>query len=321
LQLVALDCHSEDIRQGCPKNLKFKYKDHHRVKNKLRPIAFLLLTIFATPFAHAQQPGASPSPLQKNIEAYLRRAFALGPDVQITVDTPSEIGNSGLLEPNIDVKTSQGSDKVKMYITKDGRYLLRGELADLSKDPLAENTSKLDLSKSPVLGDPKATITIVEFADFECPVCRNLHDALRGLLPNYPQVKLIFKDFPIDQIHPWARTASLAGRCTYQQDPAAFWKFYDFIYDKQDLVSAANVYDKVVDFAGQAKLNQDAFKACLAAPQAAAEVDASVANGNLLEVRSTPTLFVNGRRIVGADPHGIQQYIDYELAQQRSGKK
>jgi len=290
------------------------------VKNKLRPIAFLLFAISVASFAHAQQP-ATPSPLQKNIESYLRRSFALGSDVQITVAAPTEIGNSGLLETNIDVKTAQGSDKVKMYITKDGRYLLRGELSDLTKDPLAENTSRLDLSKSPVLGDPKASITIVEFADFECPVCRNLHDALRGLLPNYPQVKLIFKDFPIDQIHPWARTASLAGRCTYQQDPATFWKFYDFIYDKQDLVSAANVYDKVLDFAGQASLNQDAFKACLASPQATAEVDASLANGNLLEVRSTPTLFVNGRRLVGADPHALQQYIDYELAQQKSGKK
>jgi protein-disulfide isomerase len=291
------------------------------VKNKLSPIAFLLFTILAASSANAQQPAATQSPLQKNIEAYLRRSFALGPDVQITVAAPTEIGNSGLQETTIDVKTDQGSDKVKMYITKDGRYLLRGELSDLSKDPLAENTSKLDLSKSPVLGDPKATVTIVEFADFECPVCRNLHDALRGLLPNYPQVKLIFKDFPIDQIHPWARTASLAGRCTYQQDPAAFWKFYDFIYDKQDLVSAANIYDKVVDFAGQTNLNQDTFKACLASPQATAEVDANVANGNLLEVRSTPTLFVNGRRLVGADPHAIQQYIDYELAQQKSAKK
>jgi protein-disulfide isomerase len=281
----------------------------------------LLLTITVASFVRAQQPAAAPSPLQKNIENYLRRAFALGPDVQIAVAAPTEIGNSGLLEASIDVKTDQGSDKVKVYITKDGHYLLRGELADLTKDPLAENISKLDLSKAPVLGDPKATITIVEFADFECPVCRNLHDALRGILPNYPQVKLIFKDFPLDALHPWARTASLAGRCTYQQDPAAFWKFYDYIYDKQDLITAANVYDKVLDSAGQANLNQDTFKACLAAPQTTAEVDASIANGNLLEVRSTPTLFVNGRRIVGADPHGIQQYIDYELAQQKSAKK
>ena len=73
-----------------------------------------------------------------------------------------------------------------------------------------------------------------------------------------------------------------------------------------------------MDFAGQNGLNADTLKACLAGPQAASEVDASIANGNLLEVRSTPTLFVNGRRVVGADRHAIQQYIDYEIAQSKS---
>ena len=259
--------------------------------------------------------------MQKSIEAYLRHIFALGSDVQITVGAPKEVGNSGLLETSIDVKTDQGSDNVKMYITKDGRYLLRGELSDLSKDPLVENISKMDLKGAPVLGDANAPITIVEFGDFECPVCRNLHDALRGILPNYPQTKLIFKDFPLDSIHPWARTAALAGRCVYHQNPQAFWKYFDYVYDQQDLFSAANAYEKVVDFAGQNGLNADSFKACLASPQPAAEVDASIANGNLLEVRSTPTIFVNGRRVGGADPHAVQQYIDYEIAQSKSGKK
>jgi protein-disulfide isomerase len=296
-------------------------KDHHRVKNKIGLITSLVFSILLAQFAAAQQPAAPPSAIQKNIEAYLRQAFALGSDVQITVGTPKEIGNSGILETDIEVKSDQGSNSVKMYVTRDGHYLLRGELEDMTKDPLVENTSKMKLDGAPVLGNPKASITVVEYADFECPVCRNLHDALRGVLPNYPQVRLIFKDFPLDSVHPWARTASLAGRCTYQQDPRAFWKFYDFVYDQQDLITASNVYDKVVDFAGNAGLNKDTFKACLAAPQAAAEVDASIANGNLLEVRSTPTVFVNGRRIVGADPHAIQQYIDYELAQQKAVKK
>ncbi len=292
------------------------------MKNTIRLIPALLLTLSLAQFTTAQQPAAAlPSAIQKNIELYLRHAFALGTDVQITVAAPKEIGNSGIFETNIEVKTDQGSNEVKMYVTSDGRYLLRGELEDMTKDPLVENSSKMNLANAPVLGDPKATITIVEYADFECPVCRNLHDAMRGILPNYPQVKLIFKDFPLDAVHPWARTAALAGRCAYQQDPKAFWKFYDFIYDQQDLITAANVYDKVVDFAGQAALNKDALKACMAGTQAAAEVDASIANGNLLEVRSTPTVFVNGRRIVGADPHAIQQYIDYELAQQKPPAK
>jgi len=291
-----------------------------RVKNTLK---LTLLTIFllASTDAMAQQPATGTAAVQEQkVEAFLRYYFALGPEVQITVAAPSELGTSGLLEVPIEVKSPEGSDKLKMYLTKDGRYLLRGDLSDLTIDPLAENIAKMQLANAPVLGDPKAPITLVEYSDFECPVCRNLHDALRGLLPNYPQVKVIFKDFPIDAIHPWARTAALAGRCTYQQNPKAFWKVYDLIYDNQDLISAANAWDKMLDFAGRAGLNTDAFKACLASPQAAVEVDASLANGQLLEVRATPTVFVNGRRAATGDPHTIQQYIDFELAKLKAGK-
>ena len=70
------------------------------------------------------------------------------------------------------------------------------------------------------------------------------------------------------------------------------------IYDNQDLISAASAWDKMLDLAGRAGLNTDTFKSCMTSPQAAAEVDASLANGQLLDVRATPTVFVNGRRIV-----------------------
>lgn len=265
-------------------------------------------------------PTAYPS-LQKSVEAFLRNFYALGPDVQITVGTPKEIGASGLSELAIDVKTPEGSDNVKMFITKDGRYLIRGEVSDLTSDPLAENRAKIQTANSPVLGDPNAPITVVEYADFECPVCRSLHDAMRGLLPKYPQVKLVFKDFPLDNLHPWARTAAIAGRCAYHEDPKAFWKLYDLIYDNQDIISASDVYQKMQDYASRAGLNADTFKSCMASPQAAAEVNANTENAKLLDVRSTPTLFVNGRRLVGADPHALQQYIDYDLARPKSANK
>ena len=289
-----------------------------RVKTTLRLGLFTLVALAASG-ASAQQP-VSPE-TQKNIEAFLRNYFALGPDIKITVGTPKEIGNSGLSEVAIDVKSPEGSDTVKMYLTKDGRYLLRGELNDLTSDPLAENIAKFKLSNAPVLGDPKATITIVEYSDFECPVCRSLHDVLRGLLPKYPQVKVVFKDFPLEALHPWARTAAIAGRCAYQQDPKAFWKLYDLIYDNQDIISASNAWDKMLDYAGRSGLNVDTFKSCMSGPQASAEVDASITNGKELEVRSTPTVFVNGRRINGADPRVLQQYLEDELAQQKAAKK
>jgi protein-disulfide isomerase len=133
-------------------------------------------------------------------------------------------------------------------------------------------------------------------------------------------VRVVFKDFPLDQIHPWARTAALAGRCAYQQTPAAFWKMYDLIYDGQDLISAENAWGKMTDFAGRSGLNPDTFKGCMASPEAGAAIDASRANGMQLEVGSTPTIFVNGRRIVGADPHALEQYIRYELDQRKTQK-
>jgi protein-disulfide isomerase len=257
------------------------------------------------------------TPIQKSVEVYLRNLYAFGPDVQVTVGPPKETNIPGLVETTIDVKIGDNPQTVKFYVSKDGKYLLRGELSDLTRDPLADNLAKLQTKDSPSLGDPNAPITIVEFSDFECPVCRALHDGLRELLPKYPQARLVFKDFPLEQ-HPWARTAAIAGQCAYKQDPKAFWKLYDLIYDNQDIISAENAYSKLTDYASQIALNVDTFKSCLASPEAAAAIEASRANGLALEVSSTPTVFFNGRRTIGADPHLIEQNLNYELAKRKT---
>jgi protein-disulfide isomerase len=264
-------------------------------------------------------PSAPQTALQKTIEAYLRNLFALGPDVEMSISSPKE-SIAGLLETTVEVKTPDNTQEAKFYLSKDGKYLIRGDVSDLSKDPLAETIAQLQTQGAPSMGDPKAPVTLVEFSDFECPVCRSLHDVLRGLLPNYPQVRVVFKDYPIEILHPWARTAALAGRCAYSQDPAAFWKMYDAIYDHQEVISAENAWMKMTEYAAQAGLNSDAFRTCLAGPEAAAAVDASRQNGQQLDVNSTPTVFVNGRRLVGADAHLLEQYIQYELAKLKANR-
>src|SRR5579872_133254 len=268
------------------------------------------------PSAAAAKPtvSTSQSPLQKTIEAYVRNLYAFGPDVEVSVTDPKDAGMAGLLETTVSVKVGGNNEDAKFYVSKDGKYLVRGEVSDLSKDPLAANRALMDLKDAPSVGDPKSPVTLVEFSDFECPICRSLHDIMRGISQKYPQVRVVFKDYPIEVLHPWARTAAIAGRCAYMQDPAAFWKMYDLIYDNQDIISAANAWMKMSEFAGQAGLNADTFRACMAGPDAGAAVDASRANGQKLDVNSTPTIFVNGRRMVGADAHLIEQYIQYELA-------
>ena len=264
---------------------------------------------------------AAPSQTQKSIEAYLRNLYAFGPDVKLVVGPPKETTIDGLLETTIDLTIEENKQTVKFYVSKDGKFLFRGEMSDMTKDPLAENRAKIQMKDAPAMGEPKAAVTIVEYSDFECPVCRSLHDALRGVLTNYAgKVYLIFKDFPLDEIHPWARTAAIAGRCSYQQDPKAFWKIYDLIYDNQEIISAANAWTKMQDYAGRSGVDADSFKSCMASAEAGAAVNASRENGQQLEVNSTPTVFVNGRRIVGADAHLLEQYINYELAQQKQGK-
>src|SRR5206468_2596154 len=261
------------------------------------------------------------SPTQKTIEAYLRHLYAFGPNVALVVAPPKPSQVEGLLETTIDLTIDGNKQTVKFHVSKDGRFLFQGELSDLTKDPLAQNRAKIQMTDAPTLGNPNATVTLVEYSDLECPVCRNLHDALRGLLPNYDgKVRVVFKDFPLEQLHPWARTAAIAGRCAYQQDPKAFWKMYDFIYDNQEIISAANAWTKMTDYASQSSLDADIFKSCMAGSEAGAAVNASRANGQQLDVNSTPTVFVNGRRLVGADPHLLEQYINYELAQEKSRK-
>jgi protein-disulfide isomerase len=259
--------------------------------------------------------------MQKNIEAYLRHLYAFGPDVKVSIAVPKETGVEGILEVSINVIIGESKEDAKFYVSKDGKFLFRGDMSDMTKDPLAEARSLMQLKDAPSVGDAKAPVTLVEYSDFECPVCKSLHDALRALLPKYAgKVRVIFKDFPIEQIHPWARTAAIAGRCSYQQDPKAFWKMYDLIYDNQEIISAANAWTKMTDYAERSGLNAETFKTCMAGAEAGAAVDASRANGLQVEVNSTPTVFVNGRRMVGADSHLIEQYINYELSQQQSTK-
>jgi protein-disulfide isomerase len=299
-----------------------------RVKKFLSAIVIFVAGL-SVPHARSQQAqsastgaaAATSAEIHRTIDAYLRHLYAFGPEAKLTFGPLKETSISGLLETTVELKVEGNQQTATLFVSQDGKYLLRGELSDLTKDPLAEARAKIQTKDAPVLGDPQASVKLVEFSDFECPVCRNLHDVLRGMLPNYPQVQVVFKDFPIEQLHPWARTAALAGRCAYQRDPKAFWKMYDLIYDGQDLISAENAWAKMNDFAGQAGLDLDSFKSCLASPGAAAAIDASRANGQQLEVSSTPTLFVNGRRIVGVDPHLTEQYIQYEIAHIKPAEK
>ena len=132
---------------------------------------------------------------------------------------------------------------------------------------------------------------------------------LRQILPQHPDVRFVFKDFPLVDIHPWAMTAALAGRCAYQQGNTGFWKFHDLIYDNQALISTANVYDRMQEYATQVGLDGAALRTCMADPKTRGAVEKSVSEGQHLHVANTPTFFINGRRMVGLDQSTLTYLI------------
>jgi protein-disulfide isomerase len=250
--------------------------------------------------------------IEKRVEQFLRNVYAWGPDFEVKAG-PVNPSETGLYEVPVKVTADGQSDTATVYVTKDGRYMFRGEIQDLNGDPLAETRQELHLEGYPSKGPANAKVVLVEFADFECPVCRQLDQALRELLVKYPQVRLVFKDFPIEQIHPWAMTAAIAGRCVLQQSPEAFWKFHDALYDNQDLVSPENAYKKLTDLAVAAGARPDALQACMADPKTAEPIHKSIDEAHSLQVMATPTTFVDGRRIVGPDPTLLDQFIKFDL--------
>lgn len=263
--------------------------------------------------APSTQQSAAPGSIEKRVEQFLRNWYAWGSDIQLKVGPPRPATASDLYEVPVEVTAEGGSDSAVVYVTKDGRYMLRGDLQDLNADPLAAMRGKFHLDNYASKGPSDAKVVLVEFGDFECPSCRQLDIVLRSILPKYPQVRFVFKDFPLESIHPWAMTSAIAGHCALQQSSDTFWKFHDVVYDSQDVISPENAYNKLTDLAVEAGADKEKFQACTSDPKTQDSVRESVDEGRSLQVTSTPTTFVNGRRLIGPDQALLEQYLKFDL--------
>ena len=159
--------------------------------------------------------------------------------------------------------------------------------------------ASIDLAGTPSRGPSNAGVTIVEFSDFHCPYCRRVQSTLTQLLAKYPaDVRLVYKHFPLDSLHPQARHAAEASWCAQQQDK--FWQFHDLIYaDNADQSSSPAA---LAALAGRAGLNTVVFQQCLASDKPAAVIAEHLAEGMKYGVSGTPGFFVNGRFLSGAVP-------------------
>ena len=163
---------------------------------------------------------------------------------------------------------------------------------------------------APTKGPASAPITIVEFSDFHCPFCKRVLPTLDQISQRYgDRVRLVFRDYPIEALHPGAGRAHVAARCANEQ--GKFWQFHDLLFEKAPRTSDSDVKS----FAKQLGMDATRFDACLGSGKYDAAIRQDMEEGQRVGVTGTPAFFINGRLVTGAQPlEAFTQVIDDELA-------
>lgn len=176
----------------------------------------------------------------------------------------------------------------------------------------------VEIGHLPVLGDDSAKVTVIEFSDFQCPFCKQWVDQTKDqFIKDYVdtgKVKFAYRQYPIPQLHPNAQKAAEASECANDQDK--FWDYHDLLFETQN--AWANLPDPASQFstyATQLGLDQGTFDSCMSSGKHTEAVTEDITAGSTAGVSGTPTFFINGISLVGAQPYdAFKTMIDQELS-------
>jgi protein-disulfide isomerase len=252
------------------------------------------------------------------LKIYLQKHFKIPSPDLIRLGPAFKTPFDGLLARLLFVRNEQGMIvSTTLFFDKSETKAIIGQYIDAGAEPWGRvSMSGVNLDDRPTQGPADAPVTIVEFADFECPFCAHAFSALETLVnTTYKgKVKVIFKAYPLN-VHPWALKAAAAAECARMQNPAAFWDFARYFYTNQGSIDPKNVQDHVDKLAKAQKLDEPSLKACMDSTQTSAHIKQDQTDGNSIHVSSTPTFFVNGIPVVGLPEGKVLNFvIDSELA-------
>lgn len=282
---------------------------------------------------------AAGAPTQAVLEAYFKRMFGYDSNLQVHVVS---IG----LSPIADVYdvaavfvTPEGQQAVHWYVSKDQKHAIAGDLLPFGMDPFAREREELVKSAlGPTKGPEDAKLLIVEFADLECPSCKDAAPTMEKLRADFPQARFMFQSFPLAQLHPWAVRASSYLDCVARSNQDQAFIFIDAVFTHQTEIETAV---RKTDAAGNTKVDDAAVterlryyalmagadpaktQACAETPATAERITRGELLGKSLAVTGTPTLFINGRRVgsLGAAQYEtLKAVVAFEAEQAASNK-
>jgi protein-disulfide isomerase len=303
-------------------------------------LAVLGLMVSAESFAAPSgSPLASPTPppnalppnpaVDARITTYLQKRFMIDDPAHIQLGPTIPTQMKGVYTRTLKVSNDRGQSVMATIYTNptaDEMILTQGQgqIYDLSKDPWEKIDMKLiHLDDRSSMGSPNAPVTIIEFADFECPFCARAFGTLETMVHTKykDQIRVIYKNYPLNS-HPWAIRAALGAECARLQNPETFWDFARDYYSSQGSITVKNIDDHIHATAKRLNLDVPTLDACMAGKAAQARIDQDQKDGNAVGVASTPTLFVNGVRVVGLpEEKAFEWVVNQQLNETSKGKE
>ena len=257
-------------------------------------LALILSIAAVSAFAQAKPDVALPS--EEAVNGFLKYTFGFdeGTTWKIVKIQPS---SNGLAEVNVVVAQKEQQAAYKLLVTPDGKHVVVGDVIPFGAKPFEPVRKQLEAgANGPVKGLATAPVTIVEFSDFQCPHCKDAQPAVEKLLAAHPEVKFVFQNFPLS-MHDWARKAASYADCVGRADKTAFWKFSSDVFEKQGDITLSNSDEKLAAIADAAGVKGADIANCAGKPDADTRVQKSIDLGTSVEVTSTPTFFINGRKV------------------------
>ncbi len=289
------------------------------------------------PAAVAALPAGAPTP--NLVEAYFKRMFGYDQNLQVKVLGIAVSPVPDLFDVTVLFIGPDGQQVGHWYITRDQKHAIVGDLLPFGADPYAEVRTELVKSAfGATKGPADAKLLIVEFADLECPSCKEAAPVMQKLRNDFPQARFVFQSFPLAQLHPWAVRASSYLDCIARSSNDQAFTFIDAVFthqkeietevrktdaDGKPTVDDAAVTTNLRRYTEWAGADPAKTQACAETPATAERIVRSQQLGQSLGVNGTPTLFVNGRHVGNpgaAQYDALKAVVSFEADQAAAGK-
>ncbi len=261
--------------------------------------------------------------LVSQIKRHFEASGQIPSDVNVELLSVESAGVGTLQRGRLRLWKDEQEQEIDFLVSPEGRWFLRADPVDLTIDPIAQVVDVIRIgADDPHLGGEDADVTIVEYSDFQCPFCARAETIVQEkVLAEYgDRVKFVYKQMPLVSIHPWAETASAIGLCVLRRSGnETYWKYHRSVFAKQDSVQAVTAGEQLLAIAKEAGADIDEVEACHASGETEQIIAATLEEAESLGVNSTPTFFINGRRLSGAQPvEAFRAVIDPVLAAEPS---